>query len=183
MQNADKREEIQMNKRFETIQSKRLTIAAFDMKYLEDYYHGFDKEITKYQYPDPFDSLESARKCLQEFLDAMAHGEMLFFAILDNDGTFVGSLEVHGLTEKTPELGIWITKDQQGKGYAYEALACVLAKFKQSRPDTWYVYEADIRNAPSMKLVSRFKFQKKEIDEFTTESGKELKLQQYFVQL
>ena len=50
-----------MNKRFETMQSKRLTITAFDMKYLDDYYHNFDKEITQYQYPDPFDSLESAR--------------------------------------------------------------------------------------------------------------------------
>ena len=38
------------------------------MKYLDDYYHNFDKEITQYQYPDPFDSLESARKCLQEFI-------------------------------------------------------------------------------------------------------------------
>ena len=76
-----------------------------------------------------------------------------------------------------------LNKDYQGKGYAYEALACVLANLKQTKPDTWYVYEADLRNEPSMKLVSKFKFQKKEIDEFTTESGKELKLQQYFVQL
>lgn len=172
-----------MNKRFGTIQSKRLTIAAFDMKYLDDYYRGFDKEITKYQYPDPFDSLESARKCLQEFLDAMARGEMLFIVILDNEGTFVGSLEVHGLTEKTPELGIWIKKAYQGKGYAQEALECVLDELRQTKPDTWYVYEADVRNEPSMRLVSKFKYQKKEIDEFVTESGKELKLQQFFVQL
>lgn len=172
-----------MNKQFETMQSKRLTITAFDMKYLDDYYHNFDKEITQYQYPDPFDSLESARKCLQEFIDAAARGEMLFLALLDSNGTFVGSLEVHGLMEETPELGIWIAKEEQGKGYAYEALVCVLANLKQTKPDTWYVYEADLRNEPSMKLVSKFKFQKKEIDEFTTESGKELKLQQYFVQL
>lgn len=172
-----------MNKRFETMQSKRLTITAFDMKYLDDYYHNFDKEITQYQYPDPFDSLESARKCLQEFIDAAARGEMLFLALLDSNATFIGSLEVHGLMEETPELGIWIAKEEHGKGYAYEALACVLANLKQTKPDTWYVYEADLRNEPSMKLVSKFKFQKKEIDEFTTESGKELKLQQYFVQL
>ena len=112
-----------MNKRFETMQSKRLTITAFDMKYLDDYYHNFDKEITQYQYPDPFDSLESARKCLQEFIDAAARGEMLFLALLDSNATFIGSLEVHGLMEETPELGIWIAKEEQGKGYAYEALA------------------------------------------------------------
>ncbi len=163
--------------------SKRLVIVPFDMKYLDDYYHGFDKEITRYQYPDPFDSLEGARKLLQDFIDMMACGEMLFFAILDSNGIFVGSLEVHGLMEETPELGIWIKKEAQTKGYAYEALACVLTELKQTRPDTWYIYEADIRNEPSMKLVTKLKFQKKEIDEFTTESGKELKLQQFFVQL
>ena len=92
------------------MQSKRLTITAFDMKYLDDYYHNFDKEITQYQYPDPFDSLESARKCLQEFIDAAARGEMLFLALLDSNATFIGSLEVHGLMEETPELGIWIAK-------------------------------------------------------------------------
>lgn len=104
-----------MNKRFETIQSKRLTITAFDMKYLDDYYHNFDKEITQYQYPDPFDSLESARKCLQEFIDAAARGEMLFLALLDSNATFIGSLEVHGLMEETPELGIWIARRNREK--------------------------------------------------------------------
>lgn len=172
-----------MNRRYEKIQSKRLTITAFDMKYLDDYYHSFDKEITKYQYPDPFDSQEDARRCLQEFMDAMARGEMLFFAILDTRHTFVGSLEVHGLMEETPELGIWIKKAYQGKGYAQEALECVLEELRQTKPDTWYVYEADVRNEPSMRLVSKFKYQKREIDEFVTPTGKELKLQQFFVQL
>ena len=53
---------------------------------------------------------------------------MLFLALLDSNATFIGSLEVHGLMEETPELGIWIAKEEQGKGYAYEALACVLER-------------------------------------------------------
>ena len=91
------------------MQSKRLTITAFDMKYLDDYYHNFDKEITQYQYPDPFDSLESARKCLQEFIDAAARGEMLFLALLDSNATFIGSLEVHGRRnrEKAMRMKRW----------------------------------------------------------------------------
>lgn len=42
------------------IRTERLTIVPFELKYLNDYYNGFDKEITKYQYPDSFDSVEAA---------------------------------------------------------------------------------------------------------------------------
>lgn len=46
------------------IRTERLTIVPFDLKYLKDYYNGFDREITKYQYPDSFDSVEAARVLL-----------------------------------------------------------------------------------------------------------------------
>ena len=63
----------------------------FDMKYLEDYFNGFNENIAKYQWPDPFDSVESARITLQDFLDEMDREETLFFSILTNDGEFLGS--------------------------------------------------------------------------------------------
>ncbi len=148
---------------------------------MNDYYNGFDKEITKYQYPDSFDSVEAATTLLQEFIDDMNCGEMLFLAILDQKGAFAGGLEVHGLAEEYPELGIWLKKDFQGKGYAYEALRSVLQYLNQTCQKEWYVYEADIRNKPSIGLVAKFSCRKEGLDEFTTESGKELKLQRYLI--
>lgn len=165
------------------IQTERLTIVPFDLKYLNDYYHEFDAEITRYQYPDPFESVEAAEKFLQEFMDAMDQGEMLFLAILDKDGAFTGGLEVHGLAEEYPELGIWLRKDLQGKGYAYEALTHILQYLNQTYHKEWYVYEADIRNKSSIGLVAKFAYQAEDIDEFTTESGKELKLQKYLMNI
>ena len=38
---------------------KKITIIPFDMKYLEDYYNNFNDEITRYQWPDPFESIDS----------------------------------------------------------------------------------------------------------------------------
>lgn len=163
------------------IHSERLTIVPFDMKYLNDYYHDFDEEITRYQYPDPFESAEAAEKLLQEFIDDMNQGEMLFLAILDQNGAFIGGLEVHGLAEEYPELGIWLKKDAQGKGYAYEALRRTLHELNQTCHKEWYTYEADIRNKSSIGLVAKFDYLKKDIDEFKTESGKELKLQKYLI--
>ena len=38
-----------------------IRIVPFDMKYLDDYYNGFNSEITKYQWPDPFDHVDDAK--------------------------------------------------------------------------------------------------------------------------
>lgn len=165
------------------IRTERLTIVPFELKYLNDYYYGFDEEITKYQYPDPFDSAEAAETLLREFMDEMNRGEMLFLAILDPKGDFAGSLEVHGLAEEYPELGIWLKKDFQGKGYAHEALSCILEYLNQTGRKEWYVYEVDIRNKSSIGLVAKFSYRTEGLDEFTTESGKELKLQKYLINM
>ena len=164
------------------IKTDRLCIVPFEMKYLEEYCSEFDEEITRYQYPDPFQSIAAAKEVLQGFIDQMEQNEMLFLSIFTLDGEFAGGVEVHGLQEQYPELGIWIKKRQQQKGYAYEALTNVL-KFTQSNyHKDWYVYEADVRNQGSMKLVDKFHYRKEEIDAFETETGKSLILQRFLIQ-
>ena len=163
------------------IETDRLRIVPFEMKYLEEYYSEFDEEITRYQYPEPFESISAAEEVLQGFIDCMEQNEMLFLSILTPDGGFVGGAEVHGLQEEYPELGIWIKKQSQQKGYAYEALTSVLKFSDDNYHKDWYVYEADIRNIGSMKLVEKFENRKKEIDEFETETGKSLVLQRFLI--
>ncbi len=164
-----------------TIETGRLRIVPFEMSRLEEYASAFDEEITKYQYPDPFASAEAAKEALQGFMDLMNQNEMLFLSILTPDGEFVGGVEVHGLQEQYPELGIWIKKERQQKGYAYEALAETLKFLDGSCHRDWYVYEADIRNTGSMKLVEKFDYRKEGLDEFETETGKLLRLQRFLI--
>ena len=85
----------------EELQTQRLRICAFDKRYLEDYALYLTEEITRYQYPDPFASLEDAEALLDGFLADMARGKMLELAVLSLNGTFLGacllytSLNVH----------------------------------------------------------------------------------------
>lgn len=53
----------------DTIKTERLSIEPFDIKYLKDYFDGFNQEITKFQWPDPFPDMDSARIVLQDLLD------------------------------------------------------------------------------------------------------------------
>ena len=166
-----------------TIQTDRLIITPFDLNSLKDYYDGFDAEITKHQYPDPFETESDARELLQSFIDLMKQGEMLFLAIFTKDNHFVGSIEIHGLKEEQPELGLWIKREFQQKGYAYEALSNVVRQVNHAFQKEWYIHEADIRNIGSIKLVEKFIYRKDDLDEFTTETGKELKLQKYIIKI
>ena len=161
----------------------RISIVPFDMKYLDDYYNGFNMKITKYQWPDPFHNIEDARAFLINFLNEVQTGETLFYSVLSNDGAFIGSVEVHGLSCDCPELGVWIIESEQNKGYAYEALNMVLNYVYSTHHKKNFYYEADMRDIGGLKLLQKigekYEIIKQELEEVVTESGKELKLQGY----
>ncbi len=167
------------------IRTERLRIESLDIQYLKDYFDGFNKEITKFQWPDPFPDMDSARNVLQGFLNEMKRGESLYFSVLSGSASFLGSVEIHGLIEDRPELGIWIVAGEQNKGYAKEALCAVLDYVRSKYDKKVFFYEADIRNKASMKLLhkleSDYEIIKHEFEAVTTDSGKELELQGYIL--
>ena len=165
------------------INCDRINIVPFEMKYLNHYFNGFNAEITKFQWPDPFESIEDARSVLQEFLNEMDREETLLFSILSKNDDFFGSVEIHGLWGDSPELGIWIIESEQNKGYAYEALNAVLDYVRSKYDKAEFYYEADTRNTGSIKLLHKFDKKYEIIEEglesLTTASGKYLELQGY----
>ena len=167
------------------IESERLTIVPFEMRYLSHYFSGFNADITKFQWPDPFENIEAARSVLQTFLDEMAREETLLFSILSKSNEFLGSVEIHGLAGDCPELGIWIISSEQNKGYAYEALNAVLDHVRSQYDKAAFYYEADIRNTGSIKLLHKldgnYEIIEQELERLTTDSGKELELQGYLL--
>ncbi|WP_155839514.1 GNAT family N-acetyltransferase [Butyrivibrio proteoclasticus] len=156
-------------------------IEPFKMDYLDDYYREFNEEITKFQWPDPCESLEEEKELLGEFMDEVESGEMLLFSILSEDGEFLGSTEVHAIKTDCPEVGVWIKKSEWGKGYAFDALSQTLDYAIKNHGIRQFFYEADVRNAGSNKLLNKFakdyEITDLEVEKLTTDSGKELELQ------
>lgn len=163
------------------LKTERLVIQPYNHTYLEDYYKEFTDEITKFQYPDSFSNIESARKTISEFLSEMDKGKMLELVILSRQGEFLGSIEVFGIKGKTPEVGLWIKKSAHGNGYGYEALNALIDYLDSKQKYKHYVYEVDIKNAQSLHLVNKFSFNKGSCEEITTESGKKLILDSYYI--
>ena len=163
------------------LKTERLIIQPFSRPFLEEYYKEFTDDITKYQYPDSFPDIEAADKLVSEFVRDMERGEMLELAILTKAGQFLGSMEAFGLKEETPEVGLWLKGSAHGAGYGYEALSGLLNYLNGTKKYKYYIYEADVRNAPSIRLVEKFHVEKKGCETITTESGKKLMLQTYHI--
>lgn len=161
--------------------TERLAICPFSRSFLEDYYREFTEEITKYQYPDSFPHMEAADQVMSEFVRDMEQGEMLELAIFTKGGEFLGGMEAFGLKGETPEIGLWLKSSAHGAGYGYEALKALLDGLNQTGKYQYYIYEADVRNTPSIHLIEKFHAEKGECEEITTESGKKLTLQTYHV--
>lgn len=164
-----------------TITTERLTIQPFSNIFLKTYYKEFTDKITQYQYPDSFPSIASADKILSKFVHDMTQGEMLELVILTHDGEFIGSLEAFAITEKTPELGLWLKSSAHGKGYGYEALNELVDYLNSTGKYQYYIYEVDVRNTPNIHLVEKFHYKKGGYEEITTASGKILNLQTYYI--
>lgn len=96
------------------LKTERLIIQPFSNFFLEEYYKEFTDEITKYQYPDCFTDIETANKVVSEFVKDMEQGNMLELVILTQDGEFLGSMEVFGVREETPEIGLWLKSSAHG---------------------------------------------------------------------
>lgn len=163
------------------LETQRLVLAPFTRAYLQDYYEEFTPEVAQYQYPDPFETLADAGELVSGFLEQMKQGNMLELVILLKDGTFLGSMEAFGLRDKRPELGLWLKTSAQGKGYGYEALRGLVTYLNEMDRYEAYLYEADRRNLPSIKLVQKFPHEERGCEEVTTESGKGLFLRQFWI--
>ena len=111
--------------------------------------------------------------------------ETIFLSVLSDTDEFLGSVEVHGLDEACPELGVWIKKSEWGKGYAYQALKAALDIAKSKYGKNEFFYEADTRNVGSRKLLDKFKdeydIEAQAAEALTTDSGKELELQGFIL--
>ncbi len=54
------------------LKTERLILVPFDMKHLQDYFNGFNEEITKFQWPDPFANMNFSMKRISEMKQALS---------------------------------------------------------------------------------------------------------------
>ena len=63
----------------------------------------------------------------RDFVENIARGDTEFAWAIEWDGAFIGTVGLHILPEKLPELGYWLGEPFWGKGFATEAAQAVVA--------------------------------------------------------
>ncbi len=166
------------------ITTERLTVVPFEAAHARDYFEGFNENVTRYQWPDPFEGPDAAREALCE---TAREPHALFLSILSREGRFLGGAEVHGLDGDCLETGAWIREPDQGRGYAFEALTAVLAHARREYGKRSFFYEADIRNAPSLRLLQKLEgeyiIETLDTATLTTPSGKTIRLRGHILKV
>lgn len=170
-----------INKNDFCITTERLRLVPLMYEYISEYYEEFNSEITKYQYPEPFASIEATKEFFTNFIQLRKEGIVLVCVIVDMNGVFIGSIEVYHIHTSTPEIGIWISQKYQSMGYGFEAIKGVMEYIKANEKIDYFIYEADYRNDESTKLINKLKGEKQGHKDVKSDSGKQLKLDIYHV--
>jgi len=136
------------------IESERIILQPIQPRFAEDIFKTFDSEITRYMVPKSPTRIEDTEEFITGALQGITAGNNLQLVILNKaTGDFLGCCGLHATDDiHHPELGIWIKRQAQGKGYGKETIT-TLKKWAEINVDYEYlVYPVDRRNIPSRKI-------------------------------
>ncbi|ODT68887.1 MAG: hypothetical protein ABS75_19070 [Pelagibacterium sp. SCN 63-23] len=89
-----------------------------------------NKQVHRWMSRLPFPySLEDARQFIEEFA---VGGSEHCFALVRQEGEFIGIMGLHFVEGQAPELGYWLGEPYWGQGYASEAGKAVIGAARQA---------------------------------------------------
>jgi len=115
-----------------------------------------DNKITEYMSVIPYESQSQTLECINEHVENMKNNETLQLCIInDKDKSFIGRIGIYELKSEIPEIGIWIKKTEQGKGYGFEATNATIEWVFRNLGIKRLLYPVDKRNHNSIKIVKK----------------------------
>ncbi len=145
-------------------ESDRFYFRDFQIKDAEALFNlNADSDVIKYTGDPPFESIDKARKFIQEYDHYKNFGFGRWAVIRKQDDSFIGWCGLKHNEEDEIDLGFRFFKSEWGKGYATEsAKACVLYAKEVLKMDQ-IIARAAIKNGASIRVLEKlgFEFQEK----------------------
>lgn len=139
-----------------TLKTQRLILQPFSHADAAEVFAGITPTLTRYMTFDPPDSLQSFETIGQQWSRLIDEGSEYTFVIRQRrNRDFIGIAAAHRVTEQEPELGIWVSEREQGRGYGYEAVAAVVNWCAGSFSPAAYRYPVAEENLPSRRIAER----------------------------
>jgi RimJ/RimL family protein N-acetyltransferase len=139
---------------FLPIVTPRLILKPISIDYVTDIFHEFDREVTRFTYSEPNQSIEQTIDFIQNARIALLHGSELQLTITHRESLeFLGMCGIMGAKTPHPEMGIWLKKTVHSRGYGKEAITGLKGWAEQNLKYEYLVYAADQLNLPSQKIA------------------------------
>lgn len=120
----------------------------------------FTPEVGKYLSIDSFaHPLLVAEYIRQSQLEMQQGSCLVLLAFEKLEKEFVGCVTLNDINQHTAEVGLWVSEEQQGKGYGATMLQQVLAIITESIPTTEVIYTVEKENQRSINLCEKYDFQ------------------------
>lgn len=124
-------------------------------RYDDDVFKGYTPKVAAFMDTPPFASLLEVAIQTEIFAHQWQLGVDVLYCIVDSSGRFYGQASLMGLRSGSPEVGIWVAEEHQGKGVGKEALRLLLGEARMLGAVTCF-YPVRPENLPSISLVSSF---------------------------
>jgi ribosomal-protein-alanine N-acetyltransferase len=112
----------------EILQTERVDLKKVSVEWLEEIFAENKGSVERYFHK--FEVLGDLQTWINENRRQFERGEKMEMVVLDKGTSeFLGMVSLQRINI-APELGIWIKESAQGKGYAKEALSCLMNWYK-----------------------------------------------------
>lgn len=140
------------------IRTEHLILQPVDDSYIDDILENFTKEVTRYMPFNPEGDREEITNFVNESKRTLSQNTDLVMVVLDSNGDFIGCCGIHNITEESIELGLWLKKSSQGKGFGTEIIISLIEYLEQNFIFKYIIYPVDEENTASRKIPEKLGF-------------------------
>lgn len=165
------------------IYTERLKERPINSEDFDTLYENYDKDAEFYMDLFKAGNKESAMNFIKQCIKELNEETDLNMIICDRiTNKFIGYLGIYYIGKEDPELGLWINKDSQHKGYGMEAIESAIKWLRENCQFSHIRCPIDKKNIYSRKIPEHFKGEIKK--EYTLKSctGRRLDIVEYWIE-
>lgn len=131
-----------------------IVLKPLSAEFTEDIHNSIQGNVAEYFYD--FKNITETSDWIKRAIEQHEAGTKQEFVIVD-DEQFIGLISPNFISPTKVDIGMWISPNQQGKGYGKKGLALLLEKLKGEGIEE-VLYVADKENNASIALAESLDF-------------------------
>lgn len=140
----------------EKIVTPRLLLQPVSRRYERDIFKAYTGEVAEYMISRAPQCLEETILFVELSITELSLGNALQLVVLDRKTElFLGFAGIFQTRVCFPEMGLWLKKEAQGRGYGFEIVSALLRWAAKNLPVEALLYPVDVRNIPSRRIPEK----------------------------